>query len=233
MAHLPLQIRIFLPSMLAIGFVFHFSQVSLAADGDAAKATVGIGINKATAKPEIKSDATTFTPEHEAAALMFVRTNHVELADLLTQLKGTKPKEYETAIVELFRTSERLSQTQTASSGRYALELESWKIKSQIQLLAAQATMESNDDLKTKLRDALFQQAQNRIKLLRFEREAAAERLKKLDAQIEQAEKDREPSVDKQLEWMVRSIDRMKNPPPLVGTKKETVPTKTPEKTKP
>ena len=184
---------------------------AVAATGDGDKAAL-----KTTAKPDVTATA----PAREAAALVFVRANHPELTDLLAQLKTSKPQEYEAAIAELFRISEHLSQLQANNSVRYPLELEAWKIKSRIQLLAAEGTMAADEQLKTKLRDALEQQADIRQKLLKIERDQMAERLKKLDLQIEQSEKERQQQVDRQLEITLKSIDRMRTSPPTVTEKK-------------
>src|SRR6478736_3014044 len=56
------------------------------------------------------------TPEREAAAMAFVKQHHPELADLLTMLKAGNQKEYEKAVRELYRTSERLAQIQERDS---------------------------------------------------------------------------------------------------------------------
>ena len=94
------------------------------------------------------------TPEREAAAITFVRQHHAELVDLLNQLKETKPAEYQAAIRELFQTSERLAQLREQDPQRYELELDAWKTKSRIRLLAARSTMSGDMSLKTSSRGA-------------------------------------------------------------------------------
>jgi len=78
-----------------------------------------------------------FTPEREAAALTFVRAHHPELAELLDRLKTRRPQEYQKAIRELFRASERLAQSQEQAPQRYEMELSEWKLQSRVQLLVA------------------------------------------------------------------------------------------------
>src|SRR5690349_21481699 len=75
--------------------------------------------------------------KHERAALEFAKEHHSELSDLLGHLKAAQPKKYQQAIEELWRISERLGTLQKRDSDRYALELELWKTKSRIQVLAA------------------------------------------------------------------------------------------------
>ena len=77
------------------------------------------------------------TPEREAAVMTFVKQHHAELAELLVQLKASNSKEYEQAIRELFRTSERLAQIQERDMPQYELELKHWQVQSRVQLLSA------------------------------------------------------------------------------------------------
>src|ERR1700719_964914 len=95
------------------------------------------------------------TPEREAAAITFVRQHHAELVDLLNQLKESKPAEYQAAIRELFQTSERLAPLSEQAPPRYELELEAWKVKSRIQLLAARSTMSGDKSFEDQLHAAL------------------------------------------------------------------------------
>src|SRR2546427_145019 len=67
--------------------------------------------------------AITVTPEREAAVLTFVQRNHGELADLLRALRDAQPAEYERAIKEIFRTTERLAQIQERDPQQYELEI--------------------------------------------------------------------------------------------------------------
>src|SRR5689334_3765831 len=63
------------------------------------------------------------TPEREAAVMTFVQRNHVELADLLGYLKTSQPEEYERAIKDIFRTTERLAAIQERDPLQYELEI--------------------------------------------------------------------------------------------------------------
>ena len=64
------------------------------------------------------------TPERESAALLFAERHHPELRGLLDRLKVNNPDQYEDAIADLFRTSERLAGLQARTPERYDLELE-------------------------------------------------------------------------------------------------------------
>ena len=152
----------------------------LAGSGAVAESTDG------SAKPAKPPERAPLTPEREAAAITFVRQHHPELVDLLNQLKETKPAEYQTAIRELFQTSERLAQLREQDPQRYELELAAWKTKSRIQLLAARSTMSADKSFEDQLHAALVEQADIRLKLMKLERDRIADRLEKLDKSIEQ-----------------------------------------------
>ncbi len=155
-----------------------------------------------------------FTPEREAAALTFVNQYHPELARLLTVLKTKDREEYHRAVRDLFRTSERLAVYREKYPARYDLELKAWQIRSRIQLLATRLKLTPEDErLSRELRDALLEQADLRLDMLRQDRGQLAERLKRLDAQIDKLQEQRELDVDRQLGSLLRTA-RKKTPPP-------------------
>ena len=147
------------------------------------------------------------TPEREAAAITFVRQHHAELVDLLNQLKETKPAEYQAALRELFQTSERLAQLREQDPQRYDLELDAWKTKSRIQLLAARSTMSGDKSFEDQLHAALAQQADIRLRLMKLERDRVADRLQKLDKGIEQFQQTEAAEADRQFERLMKHIN--------------------------
>ena len=146
------------------------------------------------------------TPEREAAAITFVRQHHAELVDLLNQLKETKPAEYQSAIRELFQTSERLAQLREQDPQRYELELDAWKTKSRIQLLAARSTMSGDHSLEDQLRSALNEQADIRLRLMKLERDRVSDRLSKLDKGIDQYQQNETTQVQRQFDALMKRI---------------------------
>jgi hypothetical protein len=154
-----------------------------------------------------------FTPEREAAALTFVRQHHPELAKLLATLKTKEKQEYFRAVRDLFRASERLATYREKYPERYDAELKAWQIKSHIQLVATRLKLSPEDArLREQLRSALVEQVDLRIQLLRQERQKMADRLKRLDDQIDEMQSHREDLADKQLQMFVRTVQ--KKPPP-------------------
>lgn len=139
------------------------------------------------------------TPEREAAVLAFVSQHHPELRELLIQLKESQPKEYETAVRELYRASERLAQIHERDDERYAAELLAWKLQSRVQLLAARLKMTDSPELRSELERTLHEQLDAQLEVLRRDRQRLAARLEKLDRQIEVTEARREETIRKHL----------------------------------
>ncbi len=161
---------------------------------------------KETPKKETKAKpAILVTPEREAAVLTFVQRNHAELAELLAALKTNDPEQYERAIRDIFRTTERLAQVQERDPLQYELEVAAWTAQSRVELLAAKLKMESSDELIKQLRTALKTQNEARVALLKHERQKASDRVSKLDSEIARFEKDRDQAIERQLKLLVRT----------------------------
>jgi hypothetical protein len=149
--------------------------------------------------------AITVTPQREAAVMTFVQRNHAELADLLGYLKTSQPDEYERAIKEIFRATERLDQIQDRDPLQYELEVAAWTAQSRVQLLAAKLKMGSSEEVRKQLREALKTQNEAKLSLLKHERQKVADRLSKLDSDITRYENDREKIIDRQLQLLTRA----------------------------
>jgi hypothetical protein len=137
-----------------------------------------------------------FTFEREAAARAFVSRHHPELDALLDRLQPMNPTAYEKAIAELFQVSENLATLQARDPRRYELSLESWKIKSRVQLLTAQLSRNPSPEVESALRQTLEAQLDLELTQRKLEREAAEARLKRLDDQIARLERERATLID-------------------------------------
>lgn len=168
----------------------------------AADASIESNASKNTAAPTVGSPE-----ERSATALAFVREHHPDLVELLARLKGSNGVEYDKAIRELARTSDRLSVLRAKNPERYALELESWKLKSQIQLLSARASLAPNEDLTSELRALIERQLEVRAAQLELERSELAERLDRVEAALQTAETEHQSQLDKQLNDVLRGIE--------------------------
>jgi hypothetical protein len=151
------------------------------------------------------------TPAREAAVMAFVERNHPELSGLLTHLKTSQPKEYERAVRDLFRNTEKLAMVQERDSKQYDLELKVWQAQSRAQLLVARLKMtdpESGDseELKRQLREILSEQMQARLEVMRLERDRVSGRLEKLNEDISRMEKNREAAIESHLKTLTSQV---------------------------
>lgn len=146
------------------------------------------------------------TPERVAAVMTFVQRNHSELADLLEHLKANQPREYEQAIRDLHRVTERLAQIQERDPVHYELEVAYWTSQSKVQLLSAQLKMADDDEIRGQLRDALSNQMDARLAVLRHERQRSADRLAKMDREISRLETERQILIERQLQTLTRTV---------------------------
>jgi hypothetical protein len=161
------------------------------------------------------------TPERETAVTEFVERNHPELATLLAHLKTGQPKEYERAVRDLFRVTEKFAMVKERGDEQYDLELKAWKAQSRAQLLVARLKMtdpESADseELKTQLREILTEQLQARIEVLKLERERMTTRLDKLNQDIGRFEQNREAVIDGHVNSLMNQVNanrKAKQPP--------------------
>lgn len=167
------------------------------------------------------------TPEREQAALDFVEENHPKLAKLISLLKTSNTKEYQRALKELYRTSDRLATIRTKDPARYELELDAWKLQSHVRLLAARMTMEDDPEIEQELRAMLKRKAENQLRLLQNERETLQTRLKQIETQIERSSKSQDDLVQQEYDRLLKRTDREKqafvpkaNPGKPAGNKK-------------
>ncbi len=122
------------------------------------------------------------TPEQEAAAMAFAEQHHPELAQLLRSLKVGQHVEYQQAMHDLHRTSERLARIKNPK--QYTLELKRWKIESRIHLLAAKSSMEDSDANRETLKKLIQERLEVRASLLQIEKERLERRLKKVESEL-------------------------------------------------
>ena len=145
------------------------------------------------------------TPEREAAVMNFVERNHSELGELLDYLKTSQPRQYEQAVKDIYRVTERLATIQERDPLQYELEVKLWTAQSRVQLLAARLKMGDNESVKQDLREALAAQVDARLDVLKHQKKQAAERLERMDKDIEQLETNKDKTVERQLETLARS----------------------------
>jgi hypothetical protein len=145
------------------------------------------------------------TAEREAAVMNFVERNHAELGELLDYLKTSQPRQYEQAVKDIYRITERLATIQERDPLQYELEVKLWTAQSRVQLLAARLKMGDSESVKKDLREALAAQVDARLDVLKHQKKQATERLERMDKDIEQLETNKDKAVERQLESLARS----------------------------
>lgn len=179
---------------------------------NAGKADKASSADVAVGKAGFKNKADLpFTTEREAAVMAFVQQNHAELKELLTYLRENRRKDYERAIRDLSRESERIGQFKDRDAKQYDLEVKAWTIKSRIQLLTAQMVMGDKDEIRSQLKSLLNEQLDVRLALMKRERERVQERLAKMESEISRLENGRQKILENQLQVLTKSAADSKN----------------------
>ena len=160
------------------------------------------------------------TAEREAAVMNFVERNHAELGELLDYLKTSQPRQYEQAVKDIYRVTERLASIQERDPLQYELEVKLWTAQSRVQLLAARLKMGDNESVKKDLREALAAQVDARLDVLKHQKKQAAERLERMEKDIEQLETNKDKAVERQLESLARSAGPIGNASGKVAKKR-------------
>lgn len=138
--------------------------------------------------------------KREAAALAFAKTHHPELAELLSNLKRGNPTEYQRAIKELSAAVERITRIQEKNPERYDFVLNTWKLDSRIRLLTARLVMADNPAQEAELKALVQQRNEFKLRELKLEREKVASRLKNIERDIAELEKDQAGAVQRDLQ---------------------------------
>jgi hypothetical protein len=142
-----------------------------------------------------------FTPEREAAALQFVAQHHPELGEVLARVKTLNRDQYQQAIRELFLEAEKLAAVKEKDEGLYQLLLEAWKVKSRIEVLAAQiaCTREKDARLEAELKKLLYRQVDLHREQVEYNRERTLATLKVMEANIKLLQEKRDEMVDRRF----------------------------------
>lgn len=191
---------------LAVAGLLYAQSGTVSVSAESATSATG----KANVTGNAKKDAKVrpmppLTPEREAAVLTFVQRNHAELADLLAALRTNDPEQYQRAIRDIYRATDRLAQIQERDPRLYELEVAAWTAQSRVELLAARLKMGTSDELIRQLREALERQNDAKVALLKHERQKVTDRLSKIDGDLTRFEKNRDELISKQLKVLERT----------------------------
>jgi hypothetical protein len=184
-------------------------KTSLPAKKLSARRAKGEKPGKQAKKAPVQVEAAPSTEvEREEAALVFVRKYQPDLVELLERLKATKAQDYQRAVSELARESNRLAALRDRDIDRYKLELHVWQINSRIRLLTAKLSLEDREELREDVKAALAEQAEVRMALKALERERLTARLKKIEADIAHLASQGKADLNRKFERLMRAAER-------------------------
>lgn len=150
------------------------------------------------------------TAQQEAEVMQFLRQHHTELAELLGHLQLSRPADYTRAVRDIWHARERLRQFEKGGGERYEMELQSWVIQSKIQLLVARLAMGESEVLRDELRRLLADHFDLKLRSSQVERDRTAERLKRLDEQLQRMTDNRAEILEKEFLSLTKSSERLK-----------------------
>jgi hypothetical protein len=156
------------------------------------------------------------TPEREAAALAFAKTNHPELAELLGNLKTMDESQYKSAVSTLASQADQLAALAKRDPEIHAVALKEWKTQSRIGVLAAKITHldpSAKSSADGELRKLIEDQAGLRIARKELEVKRTAEQLRKAEEQLQKLRSDKDAWIAQQLKRWLRTKDRPKAKP--------------------
>lgn len=178
--------------------------------------------DKKPAKAEVSA-------EDRKTAITFAGENHPELARLLEQLEKSRPGEFARAVRELKQQIQRLEKVREKSPARYAEQLESWKLDSQIRVQIARWSRSHDAELEKQIRDLLKLRREAKLAQLGADQQRLADQLARVGEQLAKMSGPIESQVDEEwLQLSKRATAGKKNsdrtgssrPTPAAGTVK-------------
>ena len=110
------------------------------------------------------------TPEEGAARnevlYQFVDQHHPSLRRLLNLLERKHPDQFRKAMRTLSTQYDRLAKTREKDPERYEIALELWKIRSRIEYVSAQLTVENTEEIEQSLRNLLSREWDHVVQML-------------------------------------------------------------------
>jgi hypothetical protein len=142
----------------------------------------------------------------ESAAVEFVKQNHPELVSLLRLLKSMKQSEYDAAIREIGKVRKRLELLETRDKELHAIELESWRLQSKIDLLLARSVALNREVDAEALRRLLKRQIDIQRRRLKHERTVLVERQKQIKESLDKLESNETERVEQQIVALTKRV---------------------------
>ncbi len=160
-------------------------------------------------------DARSGRPSVDAEdVIAFVRRHQPRLAKLIDYLKDRNRRQYERAMREIRRVKTRLENLEQRDPELHAVELELWKVRSELQLVAAEAA--ADQAAKRPKFDAALErlvQRETALEIDRLEvlRARAAKQLQELENQVQARRASRNEDAQRRLMQWKSKIEREAN----------------------
>ncbi|MHC4876497.1 MAG: hypothetical protein ACYTGL_08355 [Planctomycetota bacterium] len=161
---------------------------------------------KSARNPAARASKVNVSKEAEKAALVFVRKQHSELADLLNSLRESNESAYQSALRDLSRDVDRLQKLADRDADRYRLSLNVWNLDSRIRLEIARLSMSSDAEVDSRLRPLMKERQTARTALLELEHKRLTDRLKKLGEQLDETRNQADARIDSEIERIQRLV---------------------------
>lgn len=143
--------------------------------------------------------------QQEKIALKFAKEHHRELFKLVSQLKDMDSQQYQSAIAELYETSERIGKYAEKTPERFAAEIELWKIDSRVRLLVARSVAGMDDKTRDEVKRLLRRRNEIQAEQLQRDRDKLHERLVRIEKQITDLNDRGEELAENELDRLLRT----------------------------
>ena len=170
----------------------------------------------------------------EKAALKFATEHHPELAELLQALRRSDKTQFQAALSDLARDSERLAKLADRDRDRFGAALSVWKLDSRIRLEMARFAMSEDPEREARIRELLKQRHEARRSLLQLDRKRTDARAAKIDEQLAALGEDSKERATAEFERLKKSVagkGRTKTQRSETAATKDAAPVKKPANT--
>ncbi|GIW80859.1 MAG: hypothetical protein KatS3mg105_2666 [Gemmatales bacterium] len=142
-----------------------------------------------------------FNKVTEKIALGFVNEHYPELAQVLDRLAKVNPPQYQQAIREICQEAIKINRWKNSDLTLYEFQLEGWKVKTQIELLAAKIACAKEPDQKLieELKQLLYRQNDLQAATMQYNRDLLLKRANTLEMGIKHLTDNRNQIVERRL----------------------------------
>ena len=152
------------------------------------------------------------TPEEGAARnevlYQFVDQHHPSLRRLLNLLERKHPDQFRKAMRTLSTQYDRLAKTREKDPERYEIALELWKIRSRIEYVSAQLTVENTEEIEQSLRSLLSREWDHVVQMRQLEIRRTEARLEKMNKDLAEQKQTQQEILDGRFERAIAKAQK-------------------------